>query len=58
MLEKLRLIFTIPELRNKVLFTLALLAVYRIGWQIPLPMIDQEAVSEFAKNMSGDLTSF
>ena len=58
MLEKLRLIFTIPELRNKVLFTLALLAVYRIGWQIPLPMIDQEAVSEFAKNMSGDLTKF
>lgn len=54
MFEKLRIIFTIPELRRKVLLTIGLLAIYRIGWQIPLPMIDQEAVSEFAKNMSGN----
>ena len=58
MLEKLRIIFTIPELRRKVLLTLFLLAIYRIGWQIPLPMIDQEAVSSFAKNMSGNLAKF
>ena len=58
MLEKLRIIFTIPELRRKVLLTLFLLAIYRIGWQIPLPMIDQESVSQFAKNMSGDLAKF
>jgi preprotein translocase subunit SecY len=58
MIEKLRVIFTIPELRRKILLTLFLLAIYRIGWQIPLPMIDQEAVSEFAKNMSGTLSKF
>jgi preprotein translocase subunit SecY len=58
MIEKLRVIFTIPELRRKILLTLFLLAIYRIGWQIPLPMIDQEAVSEFAKNMSGNLSKF
>ena len=58
MLEKLRTIFTIPELRRKVLLTLFLLAIYRIGWQIPLPMIDQEQVASFAKNMSGDLAKF
>lgn len=58
MLEKLRIIFTIPELRRKVLLTLFLLAIYRIGWQIPLPVIDQEAVSEFARNMSGNLAKF
>ena len=58
MIEKLRIIFTIPELRRKVLLTLFLLAIYRIGWQIPLPMIDQESVSAFAKNMSGDLAKF
>lgn len=58
MIEKLRIIFTIPELRRKILLTLFLLAIYRIGWQIPLPMIDQEAVSSFAKNMSGNLAKF
>ncbi len=58
MIEKLRIIFTIPELRRKILLTLFLLAIYRIGWQIPLPIIDQAAVSEFAKNMSGNLAKF
>ena len=58
MREKLRIIFTIPELRRKILLTLFLLAIYRIGWQIPLPMIDQEAVSSFARNMSGNLAKF
>ncbi len=51
MLEKLRIIFTIPELRRKILLTLFLLAIYRVGWQIPLPVIDQEAMSEFARNI-------
>src|SRR6056297_3549906 len=39
MIEKLRIIFSIPELRRKVLLTLGLLAIYRIGFHIPLPMI-------------------
>jgi len=52
MLEKLRIIFTIPELRQKIMLTLFLLAIYRIGWQIPLPMIDQEAMNQFATNMA------
>src|SRR3954469_1276178 len=34
-------IFRIPELRNKVLFTLFMLAVYRIGYHVPLPGVDQ-----------------
>lgn len=53
MLEKLRIIFTIPELRRKIFLTLFLLAVYRVGWQVPLPMIDQEKMLEFAKTMQG-----
>ncbi|MCD0460262.1 preprotein translocase subunit SecY [Roseiconus lacunae] len=40
MLEKLRIIFTIPELRKKIFLTLGLLAIYRIGFHIPLPMVD------------------
>ena len=36
-------IFRVPELRNKVLFTLFMLAVYRIGFHIPIPGVDQDA---------------
>jgi preprotein translocase subunit SecY len=41
MWEKLRIIFTIPELRTKIGLTLLLLAIYRVGSWIPLPIIDQ-----------------
>ncbi len=37
-------IFKIPELRNKILFTLGLLATYRIGFGVPVPGIDQKAM--------------
>lgn len=40
MLEKLRIMFAIPELRKKIFLTLGLLAIYRIGFHIPLPMVD------------------
>ena len=46
MWEKFRAIFTIPELRQKIFFTLILLAVFRIGYQIPLPIIDQKKLAE------------
>lgn len=44
MWEKLRIVMTIPELRAKVLLTLMLLGVYRIGYQVPLPVVDQSYV--------------
>ncbi|MBX3411800.1 MAG: preprotein translocase subunit SecY [Pirellulales bacterium] len=44
MLEKLRVVFTIPELRQKILLTLMLLAIYRVGWWIPLPVADPAAM--------------
>ncbi len=50
MLDKLRIIFSIPELRQKIFLTLFLLAIYRIGWQIPLPMVDQEAMFQFTES--------
>lgn len=40
--EKIRVVFTIPELRNKIALTIFLLAIYRIGWQIPMPFLNQE----------------
>jgi preprotein translocase subunit SecY len=53
MWEKIRVIFTIPELRKKILFTLGLLAVYRVGWQIPLPIVDQSSMTAFFQSSSG-----
>ena len=49
MLEKFRVIFTIPELRNKILLTLFLLAIYRVGWHIPLPVVNQVAMRQQAQ---------
>ena len=40
----LKNLFAIPDLRNRVLFTLALLGVYRIGNHIPTPGVNQEAL--------------
>ena len=50
MIEKIRNIFAIPELRRKILFTLGLLVVVRIGAQIPIPGIDTAALFEAMKS--------
>jgi len=52
-LEKLRIVFTIPELRQKILLTLGLLAIYRVGWQVPLPIVDPKAMTAFAEQSGG-----
>jgi preprotein translocase subunit SecY len=51
-MNQLITIFKIPELRNKILFTLGLLAIYRLGFFIPLPIVDQEAVRAWQENMA------
>ena len=45
----------IPELRRRVIFTLLMLAVYRMGVQIPTPGINGEALSAFFNQQSGTL---
>jgi preprotein translocase subunit SecY len=45
----------IPELRRRVLFTLIMLAVYRMGVQIPTPGINGEALSAFFAQNAGTL---
>src|SRR5438445_1469838 len=45
-MNKLITIFKIPELAQKIGITLLFLAIYRIGFHIPLPMLDQEQFSE------------
>jgi preprotein translocase subunit SecY len=51
-------IFNIPELRHRILFTLGMLAVYRIGAHIPTPGINNEALSEFLQKQGGALLGF
>jgi preprotein translocase subunit SecY len=53
MWEKLRVVWQIPELRRKILLTLGLLAVYRLGFQIPLPIVDPAKVAAFNAGDSG-----
>ncbi|MFW5682402.1 MAG: preprotein translocase subunit SecY, partial [Phycisphaeraceae bacterium] len=53
MLKAFLNIWKIPDLRNKVIFTLAMLAIYRIGFFVPLPGVDQGRLAEFAENASG-----
>jgi preprotein translocase subunit SecY len=48
-------IFKIPELRKRVLYSLGMLAVYRIGCHIPTPGIDAQALSHFFKQAQGTL---
>src|SRR6267142_6228612 len=44
--------FKIPDLKKKILFTLAILAVYRIGCYIPTPGINGAALAEFFQRMN------
>ena len=58
MLEKFANIFRVPDLRKRVLFTLAMLAVYRLGSHIPTPGIDTDAVGRAFEHQSGGLLGF
>ena len=58
MLESIRNIFSIPDLRKRVIFTLLLLAVYRIGCQIPNPGISASALAEFWESQRGSILGF
>jgi preprotein translocase subunit SecY len=51
MIQALINVFKIPELRNKILFTLGLLVVYRIGFWIPVPGVNQEVVKSAFEKM-------
>ncbi|MEN6505927.1 MAG: preprotein translocase subunit SecY [Planctomycetaceae bacterium] len=48
-------IFAIPELIRKIAFTIGLLCIYRIGFYVPLPGLNQEALAEWSKNLGGGI---
>jgi len=54
-LNAVRNLFKVEELRNRVLFTLAMLAVYRGGIHIPVPGVDQEVLKALWDQAAGNL---
>jgi preprotein translocase subunit SecY len=57
-LEALANVFRVPDLRKRLLFTLGLLAVYRLGAFIPTPGVDTVRLNEFFTQNSGTLFGF
>ena len=45
MIEKIRTIFSIPDLRSKIFYTLSILIVVRVGAHIPIPGVDANALA-------------
>ena len=58
MLEKLANVFRVPDLRKRILFTLGLLAVYRLGGHIPTPGINADVLSQFFDQNRGTFLGF
>src|SRR3979411_2407211 len=58
MFEKLANIFRIPDLRRRILFTLGLLAVYRLGGHIPTPGVNADKLQQFFEQNKGSLLGF
>ena len=53
-MDKLLTIFKVPELRRKILFTALLLAIYRIGFYVPLPIVNQAQLKNWEEQQSGN----
>ena len=58
MFEKLANIFRIPDLRKRILFTLGLLAVYRLGGHIPTPGVNADKLQQFFEQNQGTFLGF
>src|SRR5689334_20432177 len=58
MVEKLANIFRVPDLRKRILFTLGLLAVYRLGGHIPTPGVNADKLQQFFEQNRGTFLGF
>jgi preprotein translocase subunit SecY len=50
MLSRLRNMFRVPDLRNKILFTILIIAIYRVGAHLPVPYVDFGAIKALQEN--------
>ena len=57
-MKTIRNIFSIPELRNRILFTLGCLAVYRLGSHVPTPGINADLLQQFFEENQGTVFGF
>src|SRR2546425_5782800 len=55
MLDRLRNIFQVPELKRRILFTLALFVVYRLGEHVPTPGVNAKALASAFASQSRSL---
>ena len=55
MIDSFKSIFGIPDLRKRVLFTLAVLGIYRLGSHIPTPGVNTEALAILAEQTRGTM---
>ncbi|HZR24346.1 MAG TPA: preprotein translocase subunit SecY [Vicinamibacterales bacterium] len=53
--DSLKNIFAVSDLRNRVLYTLGLFAVYRVGHNIPTPGVNIAALAEMARQLQGTM---
>jgi preprotein translocase subunit SecY len=51
-------VFRIPDLRKRILFTLAMLAIYRLGGHIPTPGVDANRLATFFQSQQGNIFNF
>ena len=58
MFAKVAEVFRVAELRKKIFFTLTLLAVYRLGFHVPLPGVDLDALERLRQNQGGLMAAF
>lgn len=58
MFQTLRNAFKIKDIRNRILFTLFMLLVVRLGSQLPIPGVDQEVFASWFANQNSDAFSF
>src|SRR3954470_8429609 len=57
-LDAIANVFRIPDLRKRVLFTLGLLAVYRLGGHVPIPGVDATKFEQFVRQNAGSFLGF
>ena len=55
MIQTLKNAWKVPELKNKILFTIFALLVFRLGSAVPTPFVDTKALSAYLESMSGTI---
>lgn len=58
MFKTLKNAFKVPELRNKLLFTLLIIVLYRFGAVVPVPYVSSEALSYLMSQSSGSIFQY